>query len=151
MHAVLTIGLLIISNVFMTFAWYGHLKFRATPLWEVILISWAIAFFEYCFQVPANRIGSYEFTAAQLKIIQEVITLTVFGVFSVLYLKQQFQWNYLVAFGFMIGAVFFVFNGSNESPTIDDKKTTEHTHKQVIVTMDAKPSLIARILDSRKC
>lgn len=117
MHAFTTVALLIISNVFMTFAWYGHLKFKGTPLWEVILISWLIAFFEYCFQVPANRIGSYEFTAAQLKIIQEVITLTVFGVFSVMYLKQQFQWNYLAAFGCLIAAVFFVFgfNGSDAS------------------------------------
>ncbi|MGB6885894.1 MAG: DMT family protein, partial [Candidatus Acidiferrum sp.] len=78
-----TILLLTISNIFMTFAWYGHLKFRTTALWKVVVISWGIAFFEYCFQVPANRIGSYEFTAAQLKTIQEVITLTVFSVFSI--------------------------------------------------------------------
>jgi uncharacterized protein (DUF486 family) len=76
-----TIALLTISNIFMTFAWYGHLKYRDVPLLKVIVISWGIAFFEYCFQVPANRIGSYEFTAAQLKTIQEVITLTVFAVF----------------------------------------------------------------------
>lgn len=95
----------------MTFAWYGHLKFKAAPLWEVILISWLIAFLEYCFQVPANRIGSYEFSAAQLKIMQEVITLMVFGVFSVMYLKQHFTWNYVLAFTCMIGAVFFVFSG----------------------------------------
>ncbi len=113
MNAIVTVVLLIISNVFMAFAWYGHLRFKASPLWEAILISWLIAFFEYCFQVPANRIGSYEFSAAQLKIIQEVITLGVFSVFSVLYLKQQFQWNYLVAFGFLIGAVLFVFVGGN--------------------------------------
>ncbi|HEY9759062.1 MAG TPA: DMT family protein [Oculatellaceae cyanobacterium] len=106
-----TVGLLIVSNIFMTFAWYGHLRFKSVPLWETILISWLIAFLEYCFQVPANRIGSYEFTAAQLKIIQEVITLAVFTVFSVLYLKQPFQWNYLVAFAFLVGAVFFVFAG----------------------------------------
>jgi uncharacterized protein len=81
-----TVVLLTISNIFMTFAWYGHLKYRHAPLFKVILISWVIAFAEYCFQVPANRIGSYEFTAAQLKIIQEVITLSVFSVFSVLYL-----------------------------------------------------------------
>ncbi len=82
-----TIVLLTISNIFMTFAWYGHLKYREVPLYKVIIVSWLIAFFEYCFQVPANRIGSYEFTAAQLKTIQEVITLTVFAAFSVLYLK----------------------------------------------------------------
>lgn len=115
MQATLTVLLLIISNVFMTVAWYGHLRFKSAPLWEVIVISWLIAFFEYCFQVPANRIGSYEFSAAQLKIIQEVITLIVFGTFSVFYLKQQFQWNYLVAFGLIIGAVFFVFMGSGSS------------------------------------
>jgi uncharacterized protein len=85
---VTTILLLTLSNIFMTFAWYGHLKYRQTPLPKVVLISWLIAFAEYCFQVPANRIGSYEFTAAQLKTIQEVITLTVFSVFSVFYLER---------------------------------------------------------------
>jgi uncharacterized protein (DUF486 family) len=104
-----TILLLTISNIFMTFAWYGHLKYRQAPLFEVIIISWLIAFFEYCFQVPANRIGSYEFSAAQLKTIQEVITLTVFSVFSVLYLKEQLRWNYLLGFGMMIAAVFVIF------------------------------------------
>ena len=104
-----TILLLTISNIFMTFAWYGHLKYRQAPLWEVILVSWGIAFFEYCFQVPANRIGSYEFTTAQLKIIQEVITLIVFSVFSVFYLKEQLKWNYVVGFLCMVFAVFFVF------------------------------------------
>jgi uncharacterized protein len=93
----------------MTFAWYGHLKYRSVPLFKVILISWLIAFAEYCFQVPANRVGSYEFTAAQLKTIQEVITLTVFSVFSVLYLHEELKWNYIVGFAMMIGAVFFVF------------------------------------------
>ena len=104
-----TIALLTVSNIFMTFAWYGHLKFRNTVLWKVILISWLIAFAEYCFQVPANRIGSYEFTTAQLKTIQEVITLVVFSVFSVLYLKEDFKWNYAVGFAMMIGAVFVIF------------------------------------------
>jgi uncharacterized protein (DUF486 family) len=105
----ITIILLTISNIFMTFAWYGHLKYRSVPLFKVILISWLIAFAEYCFQVPANRIGSYEFSAAQLKTIQEVITLTVFSVFSVLYLHEELKWNYMVGFAMMIGAVFFVF------------------------------------------
>ena len=104
-----TILLLTISNIFMTFAWYGHLKYKESPLWIAILASWGIAFVEYCFQVPANPIGPYEFTAAQLKTIQEVITLIVFCVFSVLYLKEELKWNYLVGFGMMIGAVFFVF------------------------------------------
>ena len=104
-----TIILLTISNIFMTFAWYGHLRFKDRALWIVILVSWGIAFFEYCFQVPANRIGYGQFTGAQLKIIQEVITLAVFAVFSVLYLREEFRWNYLVSFGFMALAVFFVF------------------------------------------
>lgn len=104
-----TIALLTVSNIFMTFAWYGHLKYRNTVLWKVILISWLIAFAEYCFQVPANRIGSYEFTTAQLKTIQEVITLVVFSVFSVLYLKEDFKWNYAVGFAMMIGAVLVIF------------------------------------------
>jgi len=106
---VTTIILLTISNVFMTFAWYGHLKYRNVPLYKVILISWLIAFAEYCFQVPANRIGSYEFSAAQLKTIQEVITLTVFSVFSVLYLKEPLKWNYLVGFAMIVGAVAVIF------------------------------------------
>jgi uncharacterized protein (DUF486 family) len=103
------IALLVVSNIFMTAAWYGHLKFRSSALWKVIIISWLIAFAEYCFQVPANRIGSYQFSTAQLKTIQEVITLVVFCGFSVLYLKEELKWNYLVGFGFMVIAVFFVF------------------------------------------
>ena len=109
MNGMRTIALLTCSNIFMTFAWYGHLKYRQAPLFNVIVISWLIAFLEYCFQVPANRSGSYEFTVAQLKTIQEVITLTVFSVFSVLYLKEQLRWNYLAGFGLMVVAVFIVF------------------------------------------
>lgn len=105
-----TILLLTISNIFMTVAWYGHLKYRSEALWKVVLASWGIAFFEYCFQVPANRIGSYEFNAAQLKTIQEVITLTVFSFFSVLYLGEKFKWNYGVGFGFIVFAAFFLFH-----------------------------------------
>ena len=101
--------MLTISNVFMTFAWYGHLRHKSTALWIVILVSWGIAFFEYCFQVPANRIGHGVYNAAQLKTIQEVITLIVFSVFSVLYLKEEFRWNYLVGFVFIILAAFFIF------------------------------------------
>jgi hypothetical protein len=93
----------------MTFAWYGHLKYRGSALWIVILVSWGIALLEYCFQVPANRIGYQYYSAAQLKTIQEVITLSVFSIFSVLYLKEDFQWNYLVGFGLIILAVFFIF------------------------------------------
>src|ERR1700724_3149966 len=105
-----TIVLLTISNMYMTFAWYGHLKFRQAPLFKVILVSWGIAFFEYCFQVPANRIGSYEFNAVQLKTIQEVITLTVFSVFSVLYLGDKFKWNYATGFTFVAIGSFFIFH-----------------------------------------
>ena len=104
-----TILLLLISNIFMTFAWYGHLKFKETALWKVILISWLIAFFEYCFMVPANRLGHGQFSAFQLKTIQEVITLVVFIVFSVLYLREELKWNYLVGFILILAAVFFVF------------------------------------------
>ncbi|HET6245050.1 MAG: DMT family protein [Bacteroidetes bacterium] len=104
-----TIILLLISNVFMTFAWYGHLKFKSTSLIVVILISWFIAFFEYIFMIPANRIGYGQFNGAQLRTIQEVISLTVFSVFSVFYLKEELKWNYLVGFAFIIMGVFFVF------------------------------------------
>ena len=100
--------LLTISNVFMTFAWYGHLKHKSTALWIVILVSWGIAFFEYCFQVPANRIGHQVYDAAQLKTMQEVITLIVFSIFSVTYLKEGLKWNYIVGFLLVILAVFFV-------------------------------------------
>ena len=105
----LTIVLLIIANIFMTIAWYWHLKYKSSPLWMVIGISWLIAFFEYCFQVPANRFGYGQFNAAQLKTIQEVITLIVFCVFSAFYLKEGMKWNYLVGFFFIVLAVFFIF------------------------------------------
>jgi len=109
MTRAIPIAFLIISNIFMTFAWYGHLKYKSSPLWIVIIVSWMIAFFEYCFQVPANRIGHSYFSAAQLKTMQEVITLIVFCFFSVFYLKEELKWNYLVGFAMMIGAVFFIF------------------------------------------
>ncbi|WP_027003624.1 DMT family protein [Hugenholtzia roseola] len=104
-----TIILLVLSNIFMTFAWYGHLKYKEVSLWKVILVSWGIAFFEYCLQVPANRYGHGVFSATQLKIIQEVITLVVFVGFSIFYLKEEFRWNYLVGFVFLVLAVFFIF------------------------------------------
>ena len=103
------IVLLIISNVFMTFAWYGHLKFKSSFLFGIILVSWLIAFFEYCFQVPANRLGIEVYNVVQLKTIQEVITLVVFSLFSILYLKDQFRWNYLIGFLFIVLAVYFIF------------------------------------------
>jgi len=102
--------LLVVSNIFMTFAWYGHLKHPTAPLWIAVLASWGIAFAEYCFQVPANRIGYVnQMSGAQLKTMQEVITLVVFSVFSVLYLKEPLKWNYLVGFALIAGAVFMVF------------------------------------------
>jgi hypothetical protein len=106
---VLTVLLLIGSNVFMTTAWYWHLRFRELPLWHVVLISWGLAFFEYWMAVPANRYGSYVYSAAQLKTIQEVITLTVFGVFSAVYLHQPVTWNQVVGFALIAAGAFFVF------------------------------------------
>ena len=109
MKYLLPVGLLTLANVFMMFAWYGHLKFKSAPIWIVVIVSWLIAFVEYCFQVPANRIGSQTFTTAELKTMQEAITLIVFCAFSVLYLKEELKWNYIVGFAFMVIAVFFVF------------------------------------------
>jgi uncharacterized protein (DUF486 family) len=104
--------LLAIANVFMTFAWYGHLKnLKESPLWIVVLISWGIAFLEYCFQVPANRLGSQFFTLPQLKIIQEVVTLVIFAGFSVWYMKVPLKLDYLWASFCLLGAVYFVFRG----------------------------------------
>jgi len=105
-----TIALLLLSNVFMTYAWYGHLKsLVGKPLWVVILVSWGLAFFEYCFQVPANRIGFGHFTLPQLKIIQEVITMVVFSLFAVFFMKTPLTRNYIYAALCLIGAVFFIF------------------------------------------
>jgi uncharacterized protein (DUF486 family) len=101
--------LLVLSNVFMTIAWYGHLKFKSAPLITVILVSWGIAFVEYCLAVPANRIGHGTYTAAELKTIQEVITLAVFAVFSVVFLKEAFTVNHLVGFTLIVAGAFFVF------------------------------------------
>jgi hypothetical protein len=105
----LPIGLLICSNLFMTVAWYGHLKFKETPLWGVIAVSWAIAFIEYCFAVPANRYGNAVYSAAQLKTLQEVITLLVFAGFSLVYLKEPLGWNHLVGFSLISAGAFFIF------------------------------------------
>lgn len=105
-----TILLLLASNIFMTIAWYGHLRNTNVPLWKAILVSWGIAFFEYCLMVPANRFGfTNGFNAFQLKITQEVITLVVFSVFAVIVLKEPFQMKYLVSFAFLVGAVYFMF------------------------------------------
>lgn len=104
-----TVVLLFLSNTFMTYAWYGHLKHKNWPLFAAILVSWGIAFFEYCFQVPANRIGSSEFTVTQLKVMQEVITLIVFSIFALLYLNEQWRWSYLYSFLCLVAAVFFAF------------------------------------------
>ena len=107
---VFPIVLLIGSNIFMTFAWYGHLKFKEVPLWKVILVSWAIALFEYCLQVPANRLGSKIYSPDQLKVIQEVITLSVFGIFSVFYFGDTLRWNHGVAFCCLVTGAFFMFH-----------------------------------------
>jgi uncharacterized protein (DUF486 family) len=104
------IALLLVSNVFMTFAWYGQLKFPDRPLWIVVLVSWSIAFVEYCFAVPANRIGYTMYSAAQLKTMQEIITLLVFAVFSVTYLGEAIRWNHVAAFGCLVFAGYFAFN-----------------------------------------
>jgi uncharacterized protein len=106
----ITLALLTVSNIFMTFAWYGHLRHKQTALWLAVLVSWLIAFIEYCFQVPANRLGSNAgISTAQLKTIQEVITLAVFCVFSIIYLREPLKWNYLLGFMFIAGGALFVF------------------------------------------
>ena len=107
----LPILMLFVSNVFMTFAWYGHLKFKESPLPLVVLASWGIAFFEYWLAVPANRWGSAVYTTAQLKTIQEVITHVVFAAFSVLYLKEPMTWNYAIGFLLVAAGAFFIFRG----------------------------------------
>jgi len=104
-----TVLLLTVSNVFMTFAWYGHLRFKSVPLWKAIVASWMIAFVEYCFQVPANRFGHGEFSAAQLKILQEVITLLVFAAFAIVYLGERPHWNEVLGFVLILAAVFVTF------------------------------------------
>jgi len=106
-----TILLLIFSNLFMTFAWYGHLRFQQVALWKVILVSWGIAFFEYCLQVPANRYGAQSFTPVQLKVMQEVITLSVFAVFALFYFHEQLRWNHAAAAVCLVAAAMFVFVG----------------------------------------
>jgi uncharacterized protein (DUF486 family) len=105
------VALLIVSNVFMTFAWYGHLRFTDRPLWLVVIVSWSIAFIEYCFAVPANRIGHTIYDAAELKTMQEIITLLVFAAFSVLYLGERLTLNHLVGFGCIALGAFFIFKG----------------------------------------
>ncbi len=105
-----TVSLLMFSNIFMTFAWYGHLKNTTMPLWKAIAISWGVAFFEYCLMVPAKRYGFKDgFNGFQLKITQEVITLVVFAAFAVWYLKEPFHWKYLVSFALILSAVYFAF------------------------------------------
>ncbi|MFM2049171.1 MAG: hypothetical protein RI955_1719 [Bacteroidota bacterium] len=105
-----TIILLALSNIFMTFAWYGHLRFQHVALWKVILIAWGIAFFEYCLMVPANRLGKEQFNVYQLKTIQEVISLIVFSLFAVFFLGEPFHWRYAVAFLLIIVAVYIIFS-----------------------------------------
>ena len=106
---ILPVVMLIASNVFMTFAWYGHLAYPNRPLWAVVLVSWAIAFFEYCIAVPANRWGHAFYSAVELKTIQEVVTLSVFAVFSVFWLRESLSWNHVVGYGLIALGAFFVF------------------------------------------
>ena len=105
----LTVSLLIASNVFMTFAWYGHLKYTHVPLWQAIAVSWGIAFFEYCLMVPANRWGHGDFSVVQLKTIQEIVTLSVFALFAIFYIGESIRWNHLAAFACLVGAAYFMF------------------------------------------
>jgi len=115
----ITILLLVLSNVFMTFAWYGHLKYgHDWPIWKAILVSWAIALLEYCLAVPANRLGYEKFSGFQLKIIQEIVTVTVFTVFGITFLKEKLVWNYLVAFAFLCLAAFFAFAFKASGPAV---------------------------------
>jgi uncharacterized protein (DUF486 family) len=134
----LTVLLLVISNVFMTYAWYGHLKFKEAPLLTVIVVSWLIAFFEYCFQVPANRWGHGYYSAAQLKILQEVITLAVFAVFSVWYLGEGLRWNHAAAAVMLLAAVYFVFGfrePKSDAPTSETSPT-----KAAVATLNSHPA-----------
>jgi uncharacterized protein (DUF486 family) len=108
---VLPVLMLVASNVFMTFAWYGHLKFTDSPLWIAVIASWGIAFFEYWLAVPANRIGHQVYSAAELKTIQEVVTLTVFAAFSVFYLRESLTWNHAIGFAMIAGGAAFIFRG----------------------------------------
>ena len=118
-RAMSTISLLMLSNVFMTFAWYGHLKYgHDWPLWKAILVSWSIALIEYCLAVPANRLGFVQFSGFQLKIMQEVITISVFIVFAIFFLKEKLAWNYLAAFAFLGVAAFFAFAFKAPGPVI---------------------------------
>jgi uncharacterized protein (DUF486 family) len=123
--------LLVCSNVFMTFAWYGHLKHKNVPLWAAILVSWGIAFFESCLMVPANRYGNSSYSATELKIIQEVVTLTVFAVFAMMYLGEKLKWNHFAAFLCILAAVGFTFipkgfAAKTDAVTVSDSKTTTH-------------------------
>jgi hypothetical protein len=120
----LPILLLLCSNIFMTFAWYGHLKFKSAPLWLVIIASWGIAFFEYCLMVPANRWGNNCYSAVELKIIQEIITLSVFSGFAILYLGANLKWNHKVAFVLMVAAAGFTF--------LPDKSNTGNAPKSAL-------------------
>lgn len=113
-----TVLLLVLSNVFMTVAWYGHLRFKSAPLWLAILASWGIAFFEYCLMVPANRLGYGQFNGFQLKVIQEVITLIVFAVFARLWLGEAMRWNHYAAFVLILAAVYLVFLPANSATTV---------------------------------
>jgi uncharacterized protein len=123
-----TVALLIVSNIFMTYAWYGHLKdFKAKPLLVVILLSWGVAFFEYCFQVPANRIGSQVMTLSQLKILQEILALSVFAIFAVLYMKAPLTKNFLYAGLCILGAAYFTYRDTKPTPVSETSISSNQT------------------------
>lgn len=129
-----TVLLLTLSNVFMTYAWYGHLRFKSAPLIIAILASWGIAFFEYCLQVPANRWGHEQFTAPQLKVLQEVITLTVFTVFSILYLHERLRWNEWAGFALILAAVVVTF-------AFGSPRNTSHSEPHAAYQGESAPNL----------
>ncbi|MCC6220977.1 MAG: DMT family protein [Deltaproteobacteria bacterium] len=125
-----TVFLLVFSNVFMTFAWYGHLKYgEKWPLWQAILLSWLIALIEYCLAVPANRLGYGQFSGFQLKIIQEIVTLLVFLGFAITFLREKFAWNYALAFVFLAIAAFFAF-AFNSSPVIAPERLSAESEER---------------------
>lgn len=124
----LPVILLTVSNIFMTFAWYGHLKYKHSALWVVILASWGIAFFEYLLMVPANRWGHTHYSATELKIIQEIITLTVFSVFAIVYLGEKMRWNHAAAFVCIMAAVAFTFLPAKHAKPTAEAKTINQSN-----------------------
>jgi uncharacterized protein len=128
------IVMLLMSNVFMTFAWYGHLKYKSAPLWLAIIASWGIAFFEYILMVPANRWGNSCYSAVELKVIQEIITLSVFSAFAILYLGTSIKWNHIAAFFCILAAAAFTFLPKTDHPITHNSSLITHNQKQSITS-----------------